>query len=146
MATLAPICETRYYTLTISLTGKKASWVVVQINSKGTQLVDLGWLNPKHYTNTQTLHRVSLGFNSPDILATHAHVCHLENGALWLLFLLRLFFGWLHLLAFIVAGEAGWGADGLSEAQKPPSVAIVGQRAEFHLLDQLPLLAFLLQG
>lgn len=130
----------------ISLTGRKASWVVVQINSKGTQLVDLGYLIPKHCTNTQTLHRVSLGCNSPDIVATHPHVCHLQNGALGLLLLLRLFFGWLHFLAFIVAGEAGCGADGLSEAEKPPPFAIVGQRPELHLLDRLPLLAFLLQG
>lgn len=127
-----------------SLAGQKASQVVVQIKSKKAQSLwiwgDYNW--KWTLKNTQTLHKLSLGFNSPSTQA-HTTSC-LENGALQLLFFLAFFLGWHDLPASVDAGEAGRGADRLSQAEQPSSLPVVGQWAELHLLHQLPLLPSLL--
>lgn len=99
----------------------------------------------KPQTNTQTLHRRSPSL-IPVILAHTSHVCHLQDHTLWLLFLLVVFFGRLRFLAPVEAGEAGWCTNWLSEVEQPLSCTVIGQRAELHLFNLLPLLAFLLQG
>lgn len=76
----------------------------------------------------------------------HASTRPLQNGALWLLLLLRFLLGWNLLLATVKAGEAGRHAHRLPEAQHPSSLTEIDKRAQLHLHHQLARLACLLQG